>query len=197
MGMETKCLARCEDQLVTGKLHLDSTALSFSGAGLKWSLELGTGVKTKEERGWLVVWRGKKQAAFELGAAAAKWAQKILHPPSRAKKLGLKAGLRCWLASKFPAEFVLELAAAGATTTKRHDECQLGFLLLEKKEHLAKLVTAANLLRPKVSLWVVWPKGDTELTQAEVMKCAADCGMGPSKVAAFDSRLTAMRFAKK
>lgn len=197
MGLEAKCRARVEDRLVTGRLHLDSASLSFGGRGCKWSLDLGPGVKTKVEQGWLLVSFGKRQASFELGDDAAKWTEKIQNPPSRAKKLGIKAGSRCWLFGKFPADFLSELASSGTEVAADFEKDVLAFVLVETKRDLKRVVATAARLSPRQSLWIVWPKGDAQLTQADVMNCAASCGMGPSKVAAFDKRLTAMRYAKK
>ena len=48
-------------------------------------------------------------AEFELGGAAAKWADRILHPPTRAAKLGIKPGLTVRVVGEFEPDFVAEL----------------------------------------------------------------------------------------
>src|SRR5258706_10841366 len=56
--------------------------------------------------------------ALELGAVAAgKWLERIKNPPSRAKKLGLKAGLRVALVGELPTWFGREVASTGAAAT--------------------------------------------------------------------------------
>ena len=48
---------------------------------------------------------------LELGAAAAKWARKILHPPQRLDKLGVKPASRVAVVGGFDQTFTAELSA--------------------------------------------------------------------------------------
>ena len=95
MGLEQKnCVAIIKNAESTGSLHVDSNELSFRSADLKWSIKVGKGTSARAEDGDLVVRRGSKSATFQVGSKAEKWVDKVLHPPSRGKKLGLKSGAR-------------------------------------------------------------------------------------------------------
>src|SRR5258708_2525525 len=50
-------------------------------------------------------------AIFELGANAAKWCEKILHPKTRLEKLGIKPNAAVSLVGSFAADFLGELHA--------------------------------------------------------------------------------------
>ena len=54
--------------------------------------------------------------ALKLGAAAPKWAEKILHPPSRLDKLGVKAGMRVSLVGVKDENLGSEIAERSATS---------------------------------------------------------------------------------
>jgi len=72
-----------------GKAHLDTAALQFRSADLKLSVPFTDMSKVAARAGVLSVTFGGGTASFDLGAAAPKWADKILHPPSRLQKIGV------------------------------------------------------------------------------------------------------------
>jgi hypothetical protein len=86
MGLEAKCAAVIARRTLSGTLHVDSKDLTFQAKDLKWALPLHPRPRARENSGWLEV----PGAKFEIGPAAAKWLDKILHPPSRLAKLGIK-----------------------------------------------------------------------------------------------------------
>lgn len=197
MGLEIKTRARHKQNKALGKLHLDSRSISFSSPKLKWSVELGETVKATAVDGWLVVQAGRDKAEFEIGAAANKWVDKILNPPSRLEKLGVKRRMKFWMDGEFSVDFMVELTHCEAVRVKKLKDCQLAFLRLTHRDGLGKLIAVAQQLPFKINIWVVWPKGVAEITQADVMQTAASSGMGPSKTASFDDRHSSLRFAKK
>src|ERR1017187_6442345 len=92
MGQEKECRLRRGGRTLEGKALLETDHLLFRGAERrKISFSDLTGVAAPG--GPLRLDWGGGRAEFELGAAAEKWAQKILHPPSRLDKLGVKAGV--------------------------------------------------------------------------------------------------------
>jgi hypothetical protein len=127
-------------------------------------------------------------AELELGKAAEKWADKILHPPTRADKLGVKAGTTVRLAGDFDADFTAELKSRGASiVTKGAD---LVFYAAATSADLRTL--------PKVSgngaLWVVYPKGVTTIREIQVIEAGRAAGLKDVKVAGFSATLTALKF---
>src|SRR3954462_8656444 len=113
MGQEIECRIRYGKRSLAGKAYLETDHLLFRGEervkiafqDLK-SVHASAGMLRLEFAGGPV--------ELELGRAAEKWAEKILHPPSRLDKLGVKAGTTVRLVGDFDAEFVAELRGRGA-----------------------------------------------------------------------------------
>jgi hypothetical protein len=187
MGLEARCRARLDGAEVEGKLHLDSQELSFAAPGRKWKLALGKGVETSQTGEWLRVSGGVIVAEFALGEAVGKWEKKILQPPGLREKLGLKAGMRVWV------EGELALDLEGCEEVASLEAADLGLLVLEGREDLGRFLKLAGTERP---VWVIYPKGGKTIREADVMAMAQEMGMGASKTAAVNERLTGLRFRR-
>ena len=86
MGQELECRMRYEKRTFAGKAYLETDHILFRGAErVKIALKEVTSVMAKG--GVLTLEFPGGPAALELGAAAEKWAKRILHPPTRADKL--------------------------------------------------------------------------------------------------------------
>src|SRR2546430_17041582 len=103
MGQELDCRMHYQRRTFEGKAFLETDYVLFRGAErLKvmhrdlTSVTAASGILKLEFAGG--------PAELELGKAAEKWAQKILHPPSRAEKLGVKLGLTFRLIGDFSSE---------------------------------------------------------------------------------------------
>ena len=117
MGQEVDCTMRYQGRKLAGKAYLESDHLMFRGEErLKVALKDLTGVKVTG--GVLKLEFVGGPAELELGKAAGKWADKILHPPSRADKLGIKPGVTVRLAGEFDSGFLEELRARQAEMAK-------------------------------------------------------------------------------
>src|SRR5260370_34795256 len=91
MGQELACRLQYQNRTLDGTAYLETGYLLFRGKErLKIALKEITAVQA--DSGLLQLEFPGGPAALELGAAAEKGAQKILHPTARADKLGLKAG---------------------------------------------------------------------------------------------------------
>ena len=90
MGAEAMCTARFKGQKAPGKARLETEVLQFRSGDLKLSIPFKQMSKVVARNGTLSVTFPDGTAAFDLGPAAAKWQDKILHPPSRLAKLGAK-----------------------------------------------------------------------------------------------------------
>lgn len=196
MGLETQTPADIDGQPDFGRLHLDSKSLSFRGAQCRWSVLL-TEVSTAHlQDDWLVVSDGKCQASFLVDIHPDRWLQKILAPPSRLKKLGVREGMRCWVSRGFKRDFLDELKGAGVKRVRHLERAELVFLMLATPVALSDWESVVADLPAGINLWIVWPKGDSRLTRADVMATAKSLGLGPSKTAAFDDVHSSMRFAR-
>src|ERR1700704_2753491 len=94
MGAEATCTAKFKGKTATGKCRLETEALQFRGGDLKLSIPFKQVSKIAARDGTLSVTFPDGTASFDLGDAAAKWADKIQHPPSRLQKIGVKPDWR-------------------------------------------------------------------------------------------------------
>src|SRR5262249_21204136 len=109
MGQELECRMRIGRRSLAGKAYLETDYILFRGEERHKSLLKDlNGVKASG--GILQLEYDGGPAALDLGAAAEKWEKKILHPPTRADKLGIKPVLSVRVAGKFEADFIQEIA---------------------------------------------------------------------------------------
>jgi hypothetical protein len=135
-------------------------------------------------------------AVLELGPAAEKWAEKILHPKSRAEKLGVKSGMQVSLIGKFDAEFQKELGVAtkNLSSGKVAAESELIFLAIESTGELGDVPKIAKSVKGATGLWIVYPKGKKEITENDVIGAGRKTGLKDVKVVGFSPTHTALKF---
>jgi len=204
MGREKECRMRLDGRAVEGKALLETDHVLFRGgeratAG-RAAATGATRIKilfrdlttVKASGGALRLEWGSSWAEFELGAAAEKWAQKILHPPSRLDKLGVKAGVSVRLHGRFEAGFSVELEAAGVVAAR--GAADLVFLAASGSADLARIPAVMRELEPAGGLWVVYPKGVEAIREIDVIEAGRAAGLKDTKVASFSPTHTALRF---
>ena len=138
MGLETKTFAIQNRRKTPGKLYLDSKSLSFRSNEMKCEFSLGDSLSAKVLNGKLYVQQGQTRVVFELGSAAPKWLEKILNPPSRTKKLGIKPDNKVWLSVGFEKAFRDEIKETGATITRKLERSDLAIWKVAGKEQLSQ-----------------------------------------------------------
>jgi hypothetical protein len=189
MGQELECRMWYEKRSFAGKAYLETDHLLFRGGErVKIALKDLTAVSAKG--GVLTLEFPGGPARLQLGAAAEKWARKILHPPTRADKLGVKPGLAVRLEGAFDDSFREELAA----TETAKGNADLVFFLAAEREELARIPNLAAGLKPAGALWVVYPKGVTAIREVEVIERGRKAGLKDVKVASFSATHTALKF---
>ena len=193
MGQELECRMQLGGRVLAGKAYLETDYVLFRGEErLKIMFKDLTGVQASA--GVLRLQFAGGPAEFELGAAAANWARKILHPPSRAGKLGVKEGLAVRLAGTFDADFSEELRAHGTTPANGRAKADLVFLAAGRSGDLAQVSKLAAGMKPDGSLWVVYPKGVESIREIHVLESGRAAGLKDTKVASFSQTHTALRF---
>src|SRR5947209_1114017 len=100
MGQEIECRLHLGRRTLSGKAYLETDYILFRG-GERVKILLKDVTSATAAAGMLKLEYQGGPASFELGEAAAKWAGKILHPPTRANKLGIKPGVTVRLAGEF------------------------------------------------------------------------------------------------
>jgi len=191
MGQEKECKLRRGGLTLEGKALLESDHLLFRGAE-RWKVSFSdlTGVAAAD--GVLRLdWSGGR-TDLELGAAAEKWARKILHPPSRLDKLGVKAGAAVLLQGTFDAAFSRELKAAGAKAAGKLAD--LIFLAACGAADLTSIPGLVRRLQPAGGLWVIYPKGVETIREIDVIEAGRAAGLKDTKVVGFSATHTGLRF---
>ncbi len=191
MGQQIACKLRYRKRMFVGKAHLESDHILFRGGDrLKVLFEDLTSVKAAD--GVLALEFAGGPAEFDLGKAAEKWAQKILHPPSLLEKLGVKRGLEVRLAGGFGGDFRKELLAGGVRETA--GKVHLIFFAAETAADLARLEKLVVGLKPDGGLWVVYPKGVEVIREKDVLESGRAAGLKDVKVARFSETHTGLKF---
>ena len=189
MGQELSCRMQYQRRSLAGKAYLETDHILFRGdERVKISLKDLKAVTAKS--GILTLEFAGGPAALELGGAAEKWAQKILHPPTRANKLGVKPGLAVRLQGKFDSDFLEELSDTQIVKAK----ADLIFFLADDREALDRIPKLQLALKPAGALWVVYPKGVPAIREVEVIQSGRAAGLKDVKVVSFSPTHTALKF---
>jgi len=196
MGAEATCTARFNRLTASGKAHLDTDVLQFRGGDLKLSIPFRQMSKVTARGGTLSVTFAEGTASFDLGAAAPKWADKILHPPSRLQKIGVKPGWRASAIGVTDTAFLKELEAGIALLSigralKASDAIFYG---VSREAELSRLEKLKASLKPDGALWIIRPKGRPEISQGATMAAGKAAGLVDVKVVGFSPTHTAEKF---
>ena len=194
MGQEAACVVRYGKQRSQGKALLETSELIFRG-GFRLKIPFSAIQSMKASDGELRVQTPDGLAIFELGAAAEKWREKILHPKTRLEKLGVKAETRVSLVGELGEEFVQELRGV----TKRIQngkiaECECIFLAANTRKDLSRVAKMATVMKGTTGLWVVYTKGNKAISEDDVLAAGRKAGLKDIKVVSFSPTQTALKF---
>ncbi|MFN7995677.1 MAG: hypothetical protein U0Q18_18855 [Bryobacteraceae bacterium] len=195
MGQEAACEVRFAGKTSAGKALLETDELIFRG-----DFRLVVPVNairsvTADSETLRISWPAGT-ADFHLGPVAAKWAHKIQNPRTLVDKLDIKPGMRISLIGMFdPAlraqvEKRADVASEGAPVK----ESDLIFHAAESIAGLPKFKKIEQYLKRNGGVWVVYPKGRKEITEAAVLEAGRQSGLVDTKVARFSETHTAIKF---
>jgi hypothetical protein len=196
MGNEAVVTARFKGLTASGKARLETEVLYFRGGDLKLSIPFEQMSKVAARGGTLSVMFPDGTASFDLGTAAPKWADRILHPPSRLQKIGVKADWRVSAIGVDDTAFLEELEAAVAHVSvgrvvKGADAIFFG---ATKEAQLARLEKLKASLKPNGALWIIRPKGRPEISERATMAAGKAAGLVDVKVVGFSPTHTAEKY---
>jgi hypothetical protein len=181
--------------MMDGKAQLETDYVLFRGPE-RFKVSFGELTSVKADGGVLKLEFPSGPAELELGAAAEKWARKILNPPSLMDKLGVKSGLTVRLIGGFDEidpGFGKEIAKRRAVVAAK-GECNLLFLAAGRSAELDRIRKLKANLKPGGALWVIYPKGVPQIKEIEVIQAGRAAGMKDVKVARFSARHTGLKF---
>lgn len=195
MGQEADCAVTFGKQTSRGRAYLETDALIFQGS-FRLSVPYATMTSVQAQDGRLVVRFPGGVATFVLGARAATWAQKILHPKSVMDKLGIKPGQRTAVLGMTDIAFARKLKAAAGTAPVARIVRGLDaiFFHAPAKATLARLRTLRAAIKPDGAIWVVAPKGDSRVREMDVLAAGRRAGLVDVKVVRFSDTHTAHKF---
>jgi hypothetical protein len=195
MGNEVKCKARFGEETSEGKALLETSELLFRG-GFRLKIPFASIKSAKAVDGELRLQTADGLTVFELGAAAEKWRDKILHPKSRIEKLGIKPEGAVSVLGSFDPEFLEELKRLAGTLIKDKvaADSDAVFFAADSVRTLSRVAKIAKSLKGATALWIVYPKGQKTITESNVIAAGRKTGLKDVKVVGFSPTHTALKF---
>jgi hypothetical protein len=204
MGQEARCQARVGERVVDVKALLESDELILR-CEHRARISFASLDSVETEGGRLIVHAGGEPIVLDLGSAAARWAAKMLHPPTVLDKLGVKDGQRIAVVgvSDLPLRTLLR-ARVGPTeydSLERPPWDEMGgaeldilFVQVDRRDDLTTLASAALTIAQAGAIWVIHPKRRPDLKDTDVMAAGKQAGLVDNKVARISETHTALRF---
>ncbi len=195
MGNELKCTARFGKETSSGKALLETSEILFRG-DFRLKIPFASIKSAKAADGELLLQTANGLAVFEIGPAAEKWREKILHPKTRIEKIGLKPGARVSLFGNFDTEFLDGLKRLTSSVIKEEvvAESDTIFFAADSLKELSSAAKIAKSLKGATALWIVYPKGQKNITENDVIAACRKTGLKDVKVVGFSPTHTALKF---
>jgi hypothetical protein len=193
MGSEAQCTVQFDGKRSDGKAWLESDHILFRGS-FRLRIPHRSISTLDADAGTLRVTFPEGVALFELGTAAAKWAEKIRNPRSLLDKLGVKPGMRAAVVGIDDAAFLDRLAERTNDISRRTPKkgTEIIFFGANELGDLARLEKLRAYLTPPGAIWVVHPKGKgAPFKDVDVFAAAKRAGLVDVKVASFSETHTA------
>ena len=111
-------------------------------------------------------------------------------------KLGVKPGQRICVLGIEDVAFLKDLAAIApdAAYGKPQKACDLIFLAAQDLKSLARIKSLEPHMQRNGATWVVYPKGQQHIREADVMAAGKSAGFTDNKICRFSDTHTALRF---
>jgi len=198
VGNEANCVARFGKQKARGKAQLETSELIFRSedGAMRMKFAFADIKSVAAADGELRVEVPEGTAIFELGSNAAKWCEKILHPKTRMEKLGIKPNAEVSLVGNLDDDFLAELRSR--TTNVSNGKVAAGaewiFFAADSAKDLSHVSKLAKSLKGAAALWIVYPKGQKQITENDVLAAGRKSGLKDVKVVGFSPTHTALKF---
>jgi hypothetical protein len=196
MGNEVNCTVTQSGKTSTGRALLETSEIIFRGEGARFKIPFSSISEVRVEDGELHVRTKDDLFTFHLGFKAEKWHEKITNPKSLIAKLGVKPGEPVTLIGRVPSEFAASLKKHGAklATPKASVAPRWIFFAADSRKDLTDAKRVARSVRGSTALWIIYPKGQKQITEADVRSLGLASGLTDIKVASFSPTHTALKF---
>jgi hypothetical protein len=194
MGQEVICTARWGGKSLSGKALLETSEIIFrSDARLK--IPFSAIRELSAVQGELRVKTDDGLVVFELGDRAEKWREKIANPKSVVEKLGVKSGHAISVFGELHPDFLEKLNEQRCRVLRGNvaSDAACIFLGVATRKQLNQVRPIASKMPGSAALWVVYPKGQTSITESQVIEAARNAGLKDVKVVAFSATQTALK----
>jgi hypothetical protein len=198
MGLEAKCVLRVDGVPHSGTALLETDELLFRGPA-RLKIPFASITSLEADDGVLRVTHPGGTAHFELGEAAASWAERIRSPRSLLDKLGAKAGMTVSVIGEFEPNFVRDLTERVGTVSpgRPRKGSDLVFFLADSAPQLARLSVLEPALAPSGAIWVVHRKGKGGLKDTEIFAAGHVLGLTATKVVRFSTTHTGEKLVRR
>ena len=195
MGNELKCTVRFGKEVSEGKALLETSEVLFRGE-FRLKIPFASIKSAKAVDGELHLQTANGLAIFEIGPAAEKWREKILHPKTRIEKIGVRPGAKVSLIGDFNEGFLDELKSVPGSVNKDKvaTDSDTIFFAADSLKELSPVAKIAKSLKGATSLWIVYPKGQKTITENDVIAAGRKAGLKDVKVVSFSATHTALKF---
>lgn len=195
MGQEVKTTLRWDGRILEGTALLESESLIFRG-GATLNVPFKEMFNVEASSGWLELRTPRGLLLLELGPKAEVWADKIKNPKGLVEKLGVDATKKIAIVGKLDPDVRADLEATGAKIAKsaRGSGFDLVFVAASNKKEIEKLPSAKELIKDDGGIWIVYPKGNANLTEREVLTAGRTLGLTDNKQVKVNDVLTSVRF---
>jgi hypothetical protein len=198
VGNEAKCVVAFGKQKARGKALLETSEVIFRSedGAMRLKFSFGSIKSVAAVGGQLRLEVPEGTAVFELGANAEKWREKILHPKTRIEKLGIKPNATVSLIGNFDADFLAELRSVtkNLTNGKAATDTECIFFAADSSKDLSQISKLAKGLKGAAALWIVYPKGQKQITENDVIAAGRKSGLKDVKVVGFSPTHTGLKF---
>ena len=198
MGLEAKCVVRVDGAPYRGTALLETDELLFRGPA-RLKIPFASITSLEADAGVLRVTHAGGTAHFELGDAAATWAEKIRSPRSLLDKLGAKPEMTVSVIGEFEPDFVRDLTerVGSVSLGRTRESSDLVFILADEKAQLARLAPVESALAPGGAIWVVHPKGKGALRDTDIVAAGESIGLTATKVVRFSATHTGEKLVRR
>ena len=191
MGQEVACTAKVNGKKLQGICHARNRFRPVPRRHASQNRVRRDEVRGSWQASELTIRSSEGSLALQLGARAAKWEQKIVDPPTRLDKLGVKPGMRVRMTGTRHADLQNEVEHAGAAISRA--SADIVFFGAERRSELARVTKLTSAIPPDGTIWIVYPKGVREITESDVIAAIRAAGLKDVKVASFSPTHTALK----